>query len=107
MVTIDRIPYNYSVYYYEGEAKWHGKCNKCGGTDATSSATLKTVVDQCISLLGSNGGSIFIKDGQLPNDTNWGSYPSKILIVESYQGKLTYYRDSSTLFELGDLAIPL
>ena len=107
MVTIDRIPFDYSIYYYDSESKWHGRCNKCGGTDASPNATIKPVVDEVISLLGENGGSICVKAGEVPADVNWGSYGSKIIICELYQGKITYYRNGSKLFELGDLAIPL
>lgn len=102
MVTIDRINSSYSVYYYATTSQYHGKCNECGGTDAGPSGSLATVVQAVIDLLeAGSGGSIFLKDLQIPGGITYGA---TILIIADYQGERAYYRNNAKLFSLEDLA---
>ena len=51
---------------------------------------LATVIDSAISALGTDGGTIYLKDVQKPAAV---TVPGNILIIEDYQGDRTYYGD--------------
>ena len=91
MVTIDRVTSDYTVFYTTSSGLWEGRCNKCGGTDASSNATLATVMASVITLL-SSGGSIFLKGAALPVGLTYGS---TIIIVVDYQGTRKTYSNNA------------
>jgi hypothetical protein len=62
--------------------------------------TNKTYVEEmAIGNLTTDGGTIYLKQVTLNTSLTFGS---NILIIEDYQGQLTFYRDSQKLREIGD-----
>lgn len=62
--------------------------------------TNKTLVEQfAIGNLTSVGGTVYLKQVLLNTSLTYGS---NILIIEAYQGKMTFYRDNTRLRELAD-----
>lgn len=97
MVTIDRVNSDYTVFLNSSTAQWEGRCNKCGGTDASSNATLATVLAEVITLLPS-GGTIYLKAAALPGGLTYGSI---ILIIVDYQGIRKFYSNNAQIGEVG------
>lgn len=97
MVTIDRIMSSYSVF--ELNSLYYGMCNKCGGSNANPNSDLATVLQDVDGKLQPSGGSVFLKDLAKPAGY---SPSSNVLLMESYQGRMTYYRDNSKLGEIAD-----
>ena len=86
MVTFDRINSDYTVYYDSVNALYRGVCNRCGGTDASPNANKDTVIDAVVTLLGSTGGSIWLKELLFGTHT----INDNIIVVEDYQGRRKY-----------------
>jgi len=71
-----------STYYY-------AKNGTTGEMDFIGTS-LTTVINSAITALGTNGGTIYLREVQKPNDV---TVPNNVLIIEDYQGDRTYYGD--------------
>ena len=100
MVTIDRINSDYTIFYDDGASVYRGMCNKCGGTDASASATKSTVQQAVVDLLTS-GGIIYLKAMTLDGTVTFGS---TILIIEDYQGVRKLYSNTLQIAEFSATA---
>jgi hypothetical protein len=97
MSTVNRINSNYTIYYDSTISQYRGVCNLCGGTDAAANATLATVIQAVIGLLGN--GSIFVKNAALPAGLTYGD---TILIITDYHGIRKFYSNGALVGAMGD-----
>lgn len=89
-----------SYVVYEEGGMYYARNGKTGDIDF--SGTDKTVVQTAvINVLSPNGGVLLLKEVQIGAVT----YGNSVLIIEQYQGKLTYYRNNMKLFELNDVNV--
>jgi len=80
-------PYSYMVFFERGLYRARrGDTAEVPFEDPSASVVIQQAVN---SLL--HGGTIFLKEVQLPNDVTFGS---NILIVEDYQGERTFYSNN-------------
>lgn len=90
MSEINYIANQVSYIVYEDSGTYYAKDGATG--KVTSNATLNTLLTSITTILGVNGGTVFLKE--ISFDYSF-TIPEKILLIESYQGKIRNFINSA------------